>query len=69
VAVSSVPSDPFSLREGVKSEGELSELRKRRKTGKKLENFHRKQNDVRYLSVGCRLTGLDSQLGSSFNTY
>jgi hypothetical protein len=44
-----ISEDPFSLRDGVKSEGELSELRKRSKSGKKLESFHRKQNDVRGL--------------------
>jgi hypothetical protein len=44
-ASSSAREDPFSLQDGVKSEGELSELRKR-KRGKKLEMFHRKQNDV-----------------------
>jgi len=44
-ASSSAREDPFSLQDGVKSEGELSELRKR-KRGKKLEMFHRKQNDL-----------------------
>jgi hypothetical protein len=45
--MSSPPIDPFSFRDGLKTEHELSELRKRRQTGKKLEHFHRKQNDVR----------------------
>lgn len=35
--------DPFSLRNGVKTEDELSQLRQRRKN---LENFHRRQNNV-----------------------
>ncbi|CAL1694622.1 unnamed protein product [Somion occarium] len=35
--------DPFSLRNGVKTEDELSQLRQRRKN---LENFHRRQNNL-----------------------
>lgn len=35
------------LKTGYKQENELNELRQRRKTGKKLEKFYRKQNSVR----------------------
>jgi hypothetical protein len=42
---SKLVSDPYSFRRGLKSDNELAELRKRRK-GKRLELFHRKQNDV-----------------------
>jgi hypothetical protein len=42
--------DPFSFRRGLKSDGELAELRRRRK-GKRLEMFHRKQNDVCWLCL------------------
>ncbi|KAK7695094.1 hypothetical protein QCA50_002284 [Cerrena zonata] len=41
-----VPVDPYSLREGIKGDDELSEIRKRRKNGKKLEKFHRRQNNL-----------------------
>lgn len=34
------------LKTGYKQENELNELRQRRKTGKKLEKFYRKQNTV-----------------------
>ncbi|KAH7905744.1 CDF manganese transporter [Hygrophoropsis aurantiaca] len=38
--------DPYSFRGGYKTDDELSQLRHRRKTGKRLEKFHRKQNDL-----------------------
>ncbi|KAH7930436.1 CDF manganese transporter [Leucogyrophana mollusca] len=38
--------DPFMFRGGYKTDDELSQLRRRRKTGKRLEKFHRKQNDL-----------------------
>ena len=34
------------LREGVKTEDELSQLRQRKKGGKKVEAYQRQQNDV-----------------------
>ncbi|KDQ63008.1 hypothetical protein JAAARDRAFT_29002 [Jaapia argillacea MUCL 33604] len=37
--------DPFKFRDGVKTEEELAALR-RRKSGKRLEKFHRNQNDL-----------------------
>jgi hypothetical protein len=43
-------SDPFRFRSGLKTDDELAEIRHRRKTGKKLENYQRKQNDVRLRS-------------------
>jgi hypothetical protein len=39
-------ADPFSFRGGIKTDEELVVLR-RRKKGKPLENYHRKQNEVR----------------------
>ncbi|KAG9313935.1 hypothetical protein JVU11DRAFT_4709 [Chiua virens] len=39
--------DPYTLREGLKTDEELSQLRRRRK-GKPLELYHRKQNDLIY---------------------
>lgn len=38
--------DPFKFRESVKNKEQLAELR-RRPSGKKLEKYHRRQNDVR----------------------
>lgn len=38
--------DPFMLRDGLKTGPQLAELRKRRKTGKRVEKYHRRQNDV-----------------------
>jgi len=39
--------DPYSFRDGLKTDDELAEIRRRNKTGKKVEKYHRKQNDVR----------------------
>ncbi|KAG9078906.1 hypothetical protein FS749_009036 [Ceratobasidium sp. UAMH 11750] len=39
-------SDPFSFRSAVKSDDELNELRRRNKAGKKIEKYHRGQNDL-----------------------
>lgn len=39
------------LKTGYKQENELNELRQRRKTGKKLEKFYRKQNTVSLCAV------------------
>ncbi len=44
-----VDQDPFMLREGVKTEDELSQLRQRKKGGKKVETYQRHQNDVRFV--------------------
>ncbi|KLO07318.1 CDF manganese transporter [Schizopora paradoxa] len=41
-----VDQDPFMLREGVKTEDELSQLRQRKKGGKKIEAYQRQQNDL-----------------------
>jgi len=41
-----VDQDPFMLREGVKTEDELSQLRQRKKGGKKVETYQRQQNDL-----------------------
>lgn len=35
--------DPFMLRDGLKTNSQLAEIRK---TGKQLEKYHRRQNDV-----------------------
>jgi hypothetical protein len=44
--LSSVPAeDPFHLSRGIKSDQEISELR-RRKGGKKIAEYHSKQNEV-----------------------
>lgn len=40
--------DPYRIRVGLKTDDELSQLRRRRRTGKRLEKFHRKQNDVSF---------------------
>lgn len=40
--------DPYRIRAGLKTDDELSQLRRRRRTGKRLERFHRKQNDVSF---------------------
>jgi hypothetical protein len=44
--VFTVSHDPYTIRVGLKTGNELSQLRRRYKTGKRLERFHRKQNDV-----------------------
>jgi hypothetical protein len=38
--------DPYDFRAALKDDQQLSELRKRRKTGKRLEKFHTHQNEV-----------------------
>ncbi|KAH7886246.1 hypothetical protein F5I97DRAFT_2074052 [Phlebopus sp. FC_14] len=38
--------DPYMFRGGFKTDDELTQLRRRHKTGKRLENYHRKQNDL-----------------------
>ncbi|KIJ07922.1 hypothetical protein PAXINDRAFT_173201 [Paxillus involutus ATCC 200175] len=38
--------DPYMFRDGLKTDDELSQLRRRHKTGKHLEKYHRKQNDL-----------------------
>ncbi|KAF8846010.1 CDF manganese transporter [Paxillus ammoniavirescens] len=38
--------DPYMFRDGFKTDDELSQLRRRHKTGKRLEKYHRKQNDL-----------------------
>ncbi|KAJ3481455.1 hypothetical protein NLI96_g7649 [Meripilus lineatus] len=43
---SSEGSDPFSIRNGLKTEEELTNLRQAKKSGKRLEKYHRKQNDL-----------------------
>jgi len=43
--------DPYMIRVGLKTDEELSQLRRRHKTGKRLERFHRRQNDVRFSLV------------------
>lgn len=42
--------DPFMFRDGLKTDDELAQLRLRRKTGKRLERYHRHQNNV---SISC----------------
>jgi len=39
--------DPFKFRRGIVPDEELSQLRQRRKIGKNLERYQRKQNEVR----------------------
>lgn len=39
-------ADPYAIMDGYKSEAELAELRRRRKTGKKLEKYYRRQNNL-----------------------
>lgn len=39
--------DPYMFRVGLKSDDELSQLRRRHKHGKSLESYHRRQNNVR----------------------
>lgn len=41
-----IEEDPFAFKNGLKSDGELSELRKR-KRGKRLVQYHSRQNAVR----------------------
>lgn len=43
--LSIVHPDPYQFSDGLKTQDELAELR-RRKQGKKVEKFHRRQNDV-----------------------
>ncbi|KAG2341982.1 hypothetical protein BDR05DRAFT_964629, partial [Suillus weaverae] len=38
--------DPYRIRVGLKTDDELLQLRRRHKTGKRLERFHRKQSDL-----------------------
>ena len=44
-ASSVLPLDPFNIRRGLLTEEQIAQLRQRRK-GKRVANFHRKQNDV-----------------------
>lgn len=37
-------SDPYAFRTALKSQGELDELRRRKRIGKRLERYHRRQN-------------------------
>lgn len=39
-------ADPFSLRAGLKDEPELAAMRSRHRGGKKLEKYHKIQNEV-----------------------
>jgi hypothetical protein len=39
--------DPFLFRDALKTSPQLADLRRRRKTGKRLEKYHRRQNEVR----------------------
>ena len=50
VSTTIADTDPFSFRGGLKTDEELIVLR-RRKKGKPLETFHRKQNEVRSLFI------------------
>lgn len=38
--------DPFMIRAGLKTDEEIAEIRRRRKTGKRLAKYQQKQNDV-----------------------
>jgi len=38
--------DPFNLRNGLSSDEQLADLRKRKKKGKQLERYHRQQNEL-----------------------
>lgn len=63
---SSLP-DPFLFRDAFKTTPQLAELRQRRKTGKRLEKYHRRQNNVRphwlnWIHTSCRPDFLSSQL-------
>jgi hypothetical protein len=40
--------DPFLFRDALKTTPQLADLRRRRKTGKRLEKYHRRQNEVRH---------------------
>ena len=42
----STSADPFFLRDALKTSPQLAELRQRRKTGKRLERYYRRQNNV-----------------------
>jgi len=44
-----VPKDPYNIGHGLKTDAEIAELR-RRKRGKRLAGYHRRQNDVRVSS-------------------
>jgi len=43
---SATQPDPFMIRAGLKTDEEIAEIRRRRKTGKRLAKYHQKQNDV-----------------------
>lgn len=45
-SISQAP-DPYCLRNSLKTDDELQVLRKRGKTGKEVEAYHKKQNEVR----------------------
>ncbi|TCD71144.1 hypothetical protein EIP91_012092 [Steccherinum ochraceum] len=44
--IESSSRDPFNIRNGLASEDQLQDLRRRRKNGKRLEKYHRRQNDL-----------------------
>jgi hypothetical protein len=50
-----VPKDPYNIGHGLKTDAEITELR-RRKQGKRLAGYHRRQNDVRVSSFFFRFT-------------
>ena len=55
--------DPFSLRQGLKTDAQIAEIREgcqQRKNGKRLEKFYRKQNDVRMTDPSSPLTSISS---------
>ena len=66
----STSRDPYNIGHGLKTDAEIAELR-RRKRGKPLASYHRRQNDVRISSSFCShaltrlLTGIHAQLIAS----
>lgn len=66
IATSTTSRDPYNFGHGLKSDAEIAELRSR-KRGKRLANFHQRQNDVG-VSESClwiSLNGVHSQLITS----
>ncbi|KAG6334132.1 hypothetical protein ID866_4955 [Astraeus odoratus] len=48
--------DPYKFRQGIMPDDELNQLRRRHKTGKNLEQYHRKQNQVRVVIVAIHMS-------------
>jgi hypothetical protein len=52
-ACSVIQPDPYCFRDSLKTDSQLAEIRRRHKTGKRVERYHRRQNDVMLVFLSC----------------